>query len=97
MKIENLIPIATLCTHYKVEMSFFGHLSEMGLIEIKIIEDMPYIRPDAIREIEKMVRMHHELDINLEGIDVVLNLLKKIDILQNELISVKNRLRLYEF
>ena len=40
--------------------------------------------------------MHQELDVNIEGIDVVFNLLQKIDDLQNELISVKNRLRLYE-
>jgi hypothetical protein len=43
-----------------------------------------------------MIRIHKELDINTEGIDVVFNLLQKIDTLQNELISTKNRLRLYE-
>jgi hypothetical protein len=96
MNIENLIPIPALCTHYKVEMSFFNNLSEMGLLEIKTIEETQYIHPDAIYEIEKMIRMHQELEVNIEGIDVVFNLLQKIDDLQNELISVKNRLRLYE-
>ena len=46
--------------------------------------------------IEKMIRMHHELDINIEGIDTVFNVLKKIEILQEELITTKNKLRLYE-
>lgn len=96
MNIENLIPVTTLSAHYQVEMPFFGHLSEMGLIEIQIIEETPYIHPDAIYEIEKMIRMHQELEVNIEGIDVVLNLLEKIEALQNELIAVKNRLRLYE-
>lgn len=96
MNIENLIPVATLSAHYKVEISFFGHLNEMGLIEIQIIEDTQYIHPDAIYEIEKMIRMHQELEVNIEGIDVVLNLLEKIENLQNELTAVKNRLRLYE-
>ena len=96
MNIENLIPIPTLCTHYQVEISFFDNLSEMGLLEIKTIEETQYIHPDAIIEIEKIIRMHQELDVNIEGIDVVFNLLQKIDDLQNELISVKNRLRLYE-
>ncbi|MFV7234323.1 chaperone modulator CbpM [Flavobacterium sp. ZB4R12] len=95
MNIENLIPIPALCTHYKVEISFFNNLSEMGLIEIKTIKEMQYIDTD-IYEIEKMIRIHQELAVNIEGIDVVFNLLQKIDDLQNELISVKNRLRLYE-
>ena len=96
MNLENLIPIPRLSTHYQVEIEFFTNLSEMGLIEIKTIEEMQYIHSDAIYEIEKIMRMHHELDVNIEGIDVVINLLEKIDRLQNELISVKNRLRLYE-
>jgi hypothetical protein len=40
--------------------------------------------------------MHQELDVNIEGIDVVFNLLQKIDTLQKELVKVKNRLRFYE-
>ena len=96
MNTENLIPMPALCIHYKVELSFFNNLSEMGLLEIKTIEDMQYIHLDALYEMEKMIRIHQELDINTEGIDVVFNLLQKIDALQNELISAKNRLRLYE-
>lgn len=93
---ENLIPIPALCTHYDVEMSFFTNLSDMGLLEIKTIENCLYIDSAADYEIEKMVRMHQELHVNMEGIDVVFNLLQKIGALQNELTTLKNRLRLYE-
>lgn len=96
MNMENLIPIPILCAHYEVEMSFFTNLNEMGLLEIKTIETSQYIDSDAVYEIEKMVRMHQELDVNIEGIDIVFNLLQKIDMLQNELTALKNRLRLYE-
>ncbi|KDN54518.1 hypothetical protein FEM21_22410 [Flavobacterium seoulense] len=40
--------------------------------------------------------MHQDLEVNIEGIDVVLNLLQKIDALQTELLQVRNRLLLYE-
>ncbi len=96
MNMKNLIPIHELCTHYEVEISFFSNLSEMGLIEIKTIEASQYIDSDSVCEIEKIVRMHQELDVNLEGIDVVFNLLQKIDVLQKELTALKNRLHLYE-
>jgi hypothetical protein len=65
-------------------------------VEIQTMEQVHYIHQDSIYEIEKMIRMHQELDVNIEGIDVVFNLLQKIDALQKELVNVRNRLRLYE-
>ena len=96
MNIENLIPLSLLYKHYNIEMSFFNNLNEMGLIEIFTIDEAKYIHPDNLNEIEKMIRMHQELAVNIEGIELLINLLQKIDDLQGELISVKNRLRLYE-
>jgi hypothetical protein len=54
------------------------------------------VHKDYVVHIEKMIRMHHELDINIEGIDTIFNLLKKIETLQEELIITKNKLRVYE-
>ena len=96
MNLENLIPIPELCSHYEVEMSFFLNLNEMGLLEIKTVETTSYIDSDSIFEIEKMIHIHQDLNVNIEGIDIVVNLLQKMENLQNELISVKNTLRLYE-
>lgn len=96
MNLEKLIPITELCSHYEVEVSFFTNLNEMGLVQIKTVETTPYIESDSIFEVEKMIRMHQDLAVNTEGIDVVFNLLQKIDALQNEVTTLKNRLRLYE-
>lgn len=96
MSIENFIPLHKLCELYKVEMSFFSSLNEIGLIQITAIEESQYIHKDKIIDIEKMIRMHRDLEINIEGIDIAFNLLQKIDELENELNSIKNRLRIYE-
>lgn len=96
MSKENLIPIIQLCTHYELELSFFGSLHEIGLIEIEIREETQYISLEKISEVEKMIRIHRELGVNIEAIDVVFNLLKKIEVLQEELTITKNRLRIYE-
>ncbi|MEL1241809.1 chaperone modulator CbpM [Flavobacterium flavipallidum] len=96
MNTDNFIPIKTLCQHYKVEISFFNTLDENGLIEIQFVDNIQYVHKESIYEIEKIVRMHKDLDVNIEGIDVVLNLLQKIDALQTELLRVRNRLLLYE-
>jgi hypothetical protein len=96
MRTENFVPLDQLCSCYKVEMDFFGNLGSIGLIEIVTIEQDQYVHDDQLTNIEKMVRMHRELEVNIEGIDIAFNLLQKIDDLQAELIALKNRLRLYE-
>lgn len=96
MNAHNLISAETLCTHYEIEISFIDALNNMGLIQVEIIEQNQFIPNDQIGILEKILRLHHELNINLEGIDIVLNLLDKEQDLKNELNSLRNRLRLYE-
>ena len=96
MKKEELIRLDTLCEQYRVEMSFFTHLNEIGLIEVKQVKKSAYLHPDQIVAVEKMIRIHRELDVNMEGIDVIFNLLEKIDGLRNELMALKDRLKRYE-
>ena len=96
MNKEKFIPVDLLCTHYEVDMSFFFNLSEYGLIEIHRMEHTEYILTEQVSEVEKMIRVYHDLHLNVEGIDVVWNLLQKIDTLQNELLATRRRLQLYE-
>ncbi|HKK89346.1 MAG TPA: chaperone modulator CbpM [Saprospiraceae bacterium] len=93
---ENLILVKELCSHYQVEMSLFTELHEFGIIEVQIEEGSYFIHENKLKTVEKILRMRKDLNINLEGIDTVLNLLEKINELQAELNTVKNRLRLYE-
>ena len=96
MNLENLIPIPQLCSHYELDMSFFVNLSEIGLLQITTVETTSYIDLDSIQKIEKMIHLHQDLEVNIEGIDVVFNLLQKMVSLQNEVTALKNRLRLHE-
>lgn len=96
MNDKRLISAQTLCLHYNIEISFVDALNKMGLIQIEIIEQNQFIHQNQISDLEKIIRLHHELNVNLEGIDVVFNLLKKERKLRNKLNAMKNRLKLYE-
>ncbi|MBR9914520.1 MAG: MerR family transcriptional regulator [Algicola sp.] len=96
MKDSQLIPIKDLCTHYQVEMTFFNELKSHGLIEVVTMEETYCVHQDHIANLEKMIRLHNELNLNFEGIDTVFNMLEKIEDLKTELNAVKNRLRRYE-
>ena len=95
MKNEDLILIEQLCSHYHVEISFIESLSEYGLIEIMEVEQTQYVSANQLKDIEKMIRLHFELNINMEGIDAIYHLLQKMDRLQYELKSIQNQLRFY--
>jgi len=96
METEELIPILEFARHYSIEVSFIDSLREVGLIEIITVGDMRYIHEERIRDLERMIRLHYGLEINLEGVDAVSGLLERIDLLQQEIVALKNRLRLYE-
>ena len=96
MRNEELIPADEICVRYKVERQFVSSLYESGIIEIVTIEETEYVHCDNLAEFEKMMRLHHELDINMEGLEAINHLLKQIEELQNNNRRLKNRLGLYE-
>ena len=96
MREENLIPASEFCLYHNVEISFLQSLQEYGLIDIITVDQTSFVDGNCLNELEKMVRLHYELDINMEGIDVIRHLLKKLETMQNEIAMLKNRLRIYE-
>ena len=90
-----MILIQKICTYHEIEFSFIHDLNELGLIEIYTIEDNKYIYEDQLKDVEKMIRMHRELNINIEGIDAIYNLQQRIDQLEQELRQTKNKLKAF--
>ena len=43
-----------------------------------------------------MIRLYNELNVNIEGLDIIFNLLEKEKRLREELNALKNKLKLYE-
>ncbi len=93
---EQLISTHDFCSYYKVEASFISSLQEHGLIEITTIEQNSFIDLDHLKNVEKFIRLHYDLDINLEGIEAITYLLNRLKYMEEEIILLKNRLAMYE-
>lgn len=89
---HNLIAIEEFCTYYKVDFAFIEALHEVGLVEIVPVNENRFLQEQHLTEIEKMIRLHYDLDINIAGIDAIANLLKRMDSLQQEITLLKNQL-----
>lgn len=95
MDTTHLISIQQFCTHYKVPVSFINALHEYELVEITITDNENYLKVNQLHDVEKMMRLHYDLDINLEGIDAIYNLLKQVEQLQSQIRTLENKLNAY--
>src|SRR4051812_8681155 len=93
---EELISANDFCMHHQIGFSFLQSLNEFGLIELSQEENNWFLRSTELASVERMVRLHYELSINLEGIDVIKNLLEQIENMNEEMAGLKTRLRFYE-
>ena len=96
MEPEKYIRITEQCSYYSIDDSFVHSLRDYGLMEIVVLEDQEVIPEDQVKDFEKMLRLHYELEINLEGIDAINHLLHQIRELQEEVKSLRNRLTRWE-
>lgn len=96
MKTTDLIPVQQFCEHYNVEISFINTLNEFGLIQIVRVETKPFIQPEQLKDIEKMIRLHYDLQINIEGIEAISHLLTRVNQLQEEIIALKNKTQFFD-
>ncbi|UOB18901.1 chaperone modulator CbpM [Abyssalbus ytuae] len=93
MQVSSLVKISEFCFHHNVNESFVNLLAERELINITLVKNTQYIHYDYLPTLEKIIRLHNELDINVEGIEAILHLTDKIIALQQEVCDLKNLLK----
>ncbi|GLB48198.1 chaperone modulator CbpM [Neptunitalea lumnitzerae] len=93
MKTEQLISVTTFCKSHCIEPTFIHSLAKYDFVEIIINKNNEaFIAEKHLQDVERMMRLHYDLNINMEGIDAIQHLLKQIDSLQKEVITLRNKL-----
>lgn len=96
MQPNHLIPISEFCIYYQVEIAFVQALEQQGLVETIAVNESVYVESDQLVQLEKLVRLHKELSIHPDDLDVVVNLLERLEGLQHQIGQLQNRLIFYE-
>lgn len=96
METNSLILVETFCSNCEAEFSFIDSLNDYGIIEIIVYKGKKYFSNEQLKTVERAIQFYYELNINIEGIDVISNLLNQIDELQQELKITKNKLNLFD-
>lgn len=92
---QEYILITDFCVSHHIETHFLMELYEYGLIDVVVKEDVHYLPVQQLPQAEKILRLHADLDINLEGIAVITQLLDQMEKMQDEITQLKNKLNLY--
>ncbi len=96
MATNRLIEVNAFCISHNIEVSFISSLHETGLIEILFDRESTFFDAEQLQQVEKFIRFHYDLDINIEGIECINHLLQRTVAMQDEIASLRNRLSLYE-
>ncbi len=83
------ISVIQFSQYHQIEPQFIFDLYENNLVMLTKTDHEYFIEEDHLTHVEKYVRFHHDLGINLEGIEVIHRLLNEITILQNRLKQIE--------
>jgi hypothetical protein len=96
MEQTDIIVLDEFCASHQVEISFVRSLEEYGLVQTIIVNETLCVPGNELSKLEQIVRLHQELNINSEGIDVIINLLQRIENMQKEINGLRSKLNFYE-
>jgi chaperone modulatory protein CbpM len=96
MRTENLIAAKQFCIYHEVEDDFITELQQAGLIEVTVVNQDCYIPESELQKLERLTRLHNELEINTAGIEAISHLLQRLEDIQEEMRQLRNKLNAYE-
>ena len=94
---EDLILIDDYCKNSCVEIEFIRSLEEEGLIVTQMLDNMKYVHASQLGDLESFSRLHYDLSVNVEGIDIINNLLGKMRQMERELTLLRRQFDMPSF
>lgn len=91
-----LIIIEEYCKNSRIESSFVSLLIKEGLIDVQVADGQMYLYESQLAELDRFANLYYDLSVNVEGIDIIHNLLKKMENMEKELYILRKRLHVHD-
>jgi len=69
---------------YKIELSFFEELEASGLVHTVVADNIQYLLYDDLAKFEKLANWYYDLEVNIPGLEIISELMNKIEALKIE-------------
>jgi chaperone modulatory protein CbpM len=90
------IAVEEFCTHHGVEVMLVRAFADFGLVRLMVEENREFVPDEEVPRLERMLRLSQELEVNLEGIDIILHMREELKQLRREADHLRYRLRQLE-
>lgn len=96
MKRDDYILVDYFCEVTNTNPEFLKQLYEHDLIKHIEYNKAPALLQNELPVIERMLRLHYDLNVNIEGLQVINHMREKMIGMQNELLQLKRKLKRFE-
>ncbi|MDQ0593183.1 chaperone modulatory protein CbpM [Chryseobacterium ginsenosidimutans] len=69
---------------YNIEITFFDELVDSGLLNTQMENEIRYVMYEDLPAFERFTNLHYDLEINLPGLEVIHDMLKKMEDLKKK-------------
>ncbi|KFF18566.1 chaperone modulator CbpM [Chryseobacterium sp. JM1] len=77
---------------YNIEITFFDELVDIGLLNIETENEVRYLLYEDLPVFERFTNWHYDLEINLPGLEVISDMLRKMEDLKRRNRDLMNKL-----
>ena len=96
MNDKELISVQKVIIHHNLDEQFIESIESFQLIEFIVKDSNKYLHTEQLPILEKIIRLHYDLEVNMQGIDVINNMLDRMDSMHKTIQQLENKLKLYE-
>jgi len=77
---------------YNIEITFFDELVDSGLLNIQTDDEIRYLMYEDLPVFERFTNWHYDLEINLPGLEVIHEMLSRMEDLKKRNRELMNRI-----
>lgn len=90
------ITIEEFANFHQVTTKLVYEFADFGLIEVEQVETKPCIVANHLDQCERAIRLHRDLGVNKEGIEIILEMREKHAEMQKELLKLRHKIKKHE-
>lgn len=90
------IAVEEFCSHHGVEAVLVREFADFGLIRLHVEENREFVPDEEVGQLERMLRLSRDLEVNKEGIDIILHMREELKQLRREAEYLRYRLQQLE-
>lgn len=82
---KNYITIKELAAFHEIDEGYLMEFIQFGIISVKQQKTSLQIHLDDVEELERAIRLRRDLEVNLQGVDIICRLRNRLVELQKEM------------